>query len=111
MFKRSILLVAFVFFVSLLAAGSAAAQQPLEAAPAQVEFGAVDLHFGGNPQQNVKFTNNTAEPVLLASSEISGPDGSSFHIVNDGCSGNSVGAGENCSLEVVFQASARGAYA
>ncbi len=87
MFKRSVrpvLLVSVVVLVAtLLGAGPAWAQPPLEAFPAQVEFGAVDLHFGGNPQQNVKFTDNTVEPLLVTGVELSGTDASSFQIVND----------------------------
>jgi hypothetical protein len=111
MFKRSVPLAALVSFAMLLAAAPASAQPPVEASPAQLEYGAVDLHFGGNPQQNVKFTNNTAEPLLVTASELSGTGASSFQIVNDSCAGNFVPAGENCSLEVVFEPSARGDYA
>jgi hypothetical protein len=110
MFKRSVPLVTAVLVAMLLGAAPASAQPAVEASPAQLEFGAVDLHFGGNPQQNVKFTNNTLASLLVTASEISGPDASSFHLVNDGCAANFVGAGENCSLEVVFQPGARGAY-
>jgi hypothetical protein len=109
MFKRSVPLVVAVL-VMLLAA-PASAQLPLEASPAGVEFGAVDLHFGGSPQQNVKFTNNTTEPLLLVAAELSGANAASFQIVNDGCSNAFVGAGENCSLEVAFHPDARRAYA
>lgn len=111
MFKRSVPLVTTVLVAMLLAAAPASAQPPVEASLAQLEFGAVDLHFGSNPQQNVKFTNNTAEPLLVTATELSGTDASNFQIVNDGCSANFVGAGENCSLEVVFKPGARGAYA
>lgn len=111
MFKRSVPLAALVSASMLLAAAPASAQPPVEASPAQLEYSAVDLHFGGSPQQNVKFTNNTAESLLVTGGELSGADASSFQIVNDGCSGNFVGAGENCSLEVVFTPGARGAYA
>jgi hypothetical protein len=111
MFKRSVLLAALVSFAMLLVVGPASAQPFIEAAPAQLEYGAVDLHFGGNPQQNVKFTNNTPGTLHVTAAELSGADPSSFQIVNDGCTGNFVGAGENCSLEVVFKPTARGAYA
>jgi len=110
MFKRSVPLVAVVFAAMLLVAAAAAAQPPVEAAPAQLEFGAVDLHFGGHPQQNVKFTNNTAGTLLLAPAELSGPDAASFQLVNDNCSSSFLGAVENCSLEVSFQPGARGEY-
>src|SRR3984885_6985917 len=111
MFKRSVPLAALVSFAMLLAAAPASAQPFIEAAPAQLEYGAVDLHFGGNPQQNVKFTNNTPGTLHVTAAELSGADPSSFLIVNDGCTGNFVGAGENCSLEVVFKPTARGVYA
>lgn len=111
MFKRSVPLAALVSFAMLLVAAPASAQPFIEAAPAQLEYGAVDLHFGGNPQQNVKFTNNTPGTLHVTAAELSGADPSSFQIVNDGCTGNFVGAGENCSLEVVFKPTARGAYA
>lgn len=111
MFKRSVPLAALVSFAMLLLAAPASAQPFIEAAPAQLEYGAVDLHFGGNPQQNVKFTNNTPGTLHVTAAELSGADASSFQIVNDGCTGNFVGAGENCSLEVVFKPTARGAYA
>lgn len=111
MFKRSVPLAALVSFAVLLGAAPASAQPPVEASPAQVEYGAVDLHFGGTPQQNVKFTNDTPGTLHVTAAELSGADPSSFQIVNDGCTGNFVGAGENCSLEVVFKPTARGAYA
>ncbi len=111
MFKRSVPLAALVSFSMLLLTAPASAQPFIEAAPAQLEYGAVDLHFGGNPQQNVKFTNNTSGTLLVTAAELSGADPSGFQIVNDGCTGNFVGAGENCSLEVVFTPGARGAYA
>ncbi|HTZ88132.1 MAG TPA: choice-of-anchor D domain-containing protein [Solirubrobacteraceae bacterium] len=111
MVKRSVPLAVLVSVLVLFAAAPAAAQPSVEASPAQVEFGAVDLHFGGNPQQNVKFTNNTPGPLLLTAAEVSGPDAASFQIVNDSCSANSVEAGESCSLEVVFKSGVRGAYA
>src|ERR1700692_1969406 len=103
MFKRSVPLAALVSFAMLLAAAPASAQPPREASPAQLEYGAVDLHFGGNPQQNVKLTNNTVESLLVTGAELSGADASNFQIVNDGCSAAFVGAGENCSLEVEFK--------
>ncbi len=111
MFKRSVPLAALVSFALLLVAAPASAQPFIEAAPAQLEYGAVDLHFGGNPQQNVKFTNNTPGTLQVTAAELSGADPSSFQIVNDGCTGNFVGSGENCSLEVVFKPTARGTYA
>ncbi len=111
MFKRSVPLAALVSFAMLLVVAPASAQPFIEAAPAQLEYGAVDLHFGGNPQQNVKFTNNTPGTLHVTAAELSGADPSSFQIVNDGCTGNFVGAGENCSLEVVFKPTARSAYA
>jgi len=111
MFKRSVPLAALVSFAMLLVVAPASAQPPVEASPAQLEYGAVDLHFGNNPQQNVKLTNNTAEPLLVTATELSGTDASSFQIVNDSCAGNFVPGGENCSLEVAFKPGARGAYA
>ncbi|HEY2570020.1 MAG TPA: choice-of-anchor D domain-containing protein, partial [Solirubrobacteraceae bacterium] len=108
MFKRSVPLAALVSFAMLLVVATASAQPSIEAAPAQLEYGTVDLHFGGTPQQIVKFTNNTPGTLHVTAAELSGADPSSFQIVNDGCSGNFVGAGENCSLEVVFKPSARG---
>lgn len=111
MFKRSVALAAILFLAMLLAAATASAQPPVEASPAQLQYGAVDLHFGGNPQQNVKVTDNTVEPLLVTGAELSGADASSFQIVNDSCSATFVGAGESCSLEVVFKPGARGAYA
>jgi hypothetical protein len=110
MFKRSVPLAALVSFAMLPLAAPASAQPPVEASPAQLEYGAVDLHFGGNPQQNVKFTNDTSGTLHVTAAELSGADPSSFQIVNDSCTGNFVGAGENCSLEVVFKPGARGAY-
>ena len=53
--------------------------------PAQVEFGAVDLHFG-TPQQNVKFTNPSLEAVSVSGVELAGAEASRFQIVADSCS-------------------------
>lgn len=111
MFKRSILSFLLVPVLMLLAATPAAAAPALEAAPAEVEFGAIDLHFGSTQQQNVKFTNNSSEPLLVIIDGLAGAQASRFQILSDSCSASFVGASENCSVEVSFQPSVRGSFA
>jgi hypothetical protein len=115
MFKRSAVPFTLVPVAALLAmlllAAPAAAAPALEASPASVEFGAIDRHFGSTQQQNVKFTNNTAEPLLVIVDGLAGADASRFQIVGDSCSASFVGPGENCSVDVAFQPSVRGSFA
>jgi hypothetical protein len=116
MFKRSaalpfLLLPVLALGAIMFGAAPAWAEAPLEPAPAAVEFGNVDLHFGGTQQQTVKFTNNSSEPVLVIVDGIAGADAARFQIVGDSCNASFVAAGENCSVEVAFAPSVRGSFA
>ncbi|HEX3909309.1 MAG TPA: choice-of-anchor D domain-containing protein [Solirubrobacteraceae bacterium] len=115
MFKRSAALpfpLVPVLMLAVMAIGAtpAWAEPALEPVPAAVEFGNVDLHFGGTQQQNVKFTNNSSEPVLVIADGIAGADAARFQIVGDSCNASFVGAGENCSVEIAFAPSVRGSF-
>ncbi len=114
MFKRSAALLFLLLPALMLGALGAApvwAQAPLEPAPAAIEFGNVNLHFGGTQQQTVKFTNNSSEPVLVITDGIAGADAGRFQILGDSCNTSFVGTGENCSVEVAFAPSVRGSFA
>jgi hypothetical protein len=121
MFKRAALLSVLTLF-GVLAAGAAAgagAASPALAAinlspsPAALEFGEVDLHFGGSPQQTVTFSQIAlGEPTTIVESvNIAGAEASSFQVTSDGCSGAELENGKSCSIEVAFHsASAPGAH-
>jgi hypothetical protein len=101
MFKRVALLSVFMLFGALLASAPALAAPPLSPAPEQVEFGQVDLHFGGSPTQTVKFSDEIG-PIQLESVDLTGADAANFQIVSNGCSGE-LELGLNCAVEVAFQ--------
>jgi hypothetical protein len=117
MFKRAALLSVLTLFGVLLA-GAAAASPALAAvnlapSPATLEYGEVDLHFGGSPQQTVTFSQIAlGEPATIVESvSIVGADASSFQITSDGCSGAELENGKSCSVEVAFHTgSAPGAH-
>ncbi|MEA2141090.1 MAG: hypothetical protein QOC91_1189 [Solirubrobacteraceae bacterium] len=112
MFTRAALLSATALLGALLGltpASAVAAPVPgaFEAfapSPAQLQFGAVDVHFGGNPQQSVQLANGTPAPVAVFSATITGADASSFQISGDGCSAQVVEAQQSCSVDVTFLA-------
>ncbi len=97
--------------VCLLALAAPAAAQPGLSAPSKLDFGSVDIHFGGSPRQSVLVSNMSSEDISLGGLGISGPDSSVFRITNDGCSKQLLTAFTNCSLEVEFQPGTSGAKA
>ncbi len=101
MFKRVALLSMVMLLAALLASASALAAPPLSPAPEQVEFGQVDLHFGGSPTQTVKLSDETG-PIQLESVNLAGPDTANFQVVSNGCIGE-LELGQNCAVEVAFQ--------
>jgi len=101
MFKRVALLSMLTLLAALLASASALAAPPLSPAPEQVEFGQVDLHFGGSPTQTVKFSDETG-PIQLESVNLAGADTANFQVTSNGCIGE-LELGQNCAVEVAFQ--------
>src|ERR1700693_2769825 len=56
MFKRAALLSSLTLLGVLLATAPALANVGLSPSPSQLEFGEVDLHYGGSPRQSVSFS-------------------------------------------------------
>jgi Abnormal spindle-like microcephaly-assoc'd, ASPM-SPD-2-Hydin len=110
MLKRSVIPHAGAL-LCLLALAAPAAANPGLMAPSKLDFGGVDVHFGGAPRQSVLLSNMSSEDVELGALGVSGPDGAAFRITNDGCSEQTVKAFSSCSLEVEFQPGTRGAKA
>jgi hypothetical protein len=108
--KRIALLSLLILSGVLFGAAPAMAEAGLTPSPSQVEFGAVDMHFGGSPHQSVQFFNGTLSPVFVFAVTIGGAEPSSFHVFNDGCSGHLLNPPENCSVEVAFEQGTRGAH-
>jgi hypothetical protein len=106
MFHRAALLSVLVPFAVLLGASPALAGEGLAPSPAQLEFGAVDMHFGGSPRQSVGFSNPAVSAVLVGSAAIAPGGSSAFQIVDDGCSGKLLAPTESCSVEVEFHPAA-----
>ena len=113
MFKRAALFSSLTLLGVLLAAAPALAGAGLSASPSQLEFGEVDLHYGGSPRQTVNFFGtDPITPTTIESATIEGGEAASFQIVNDDCSGAQLEIGQACSIEVAFEAAgARGAHA
>jgi hypothetical protein len=109
MFRRAALLSVLTLLGALgLAAGAASpalAAVNLSASPSALEYGEVDLHYGGSPQQTVTFSQIAlGEPTtVVESANIGGAEASSFQITSDGCSGAELENGKSCSVEVAFQ--------
>jgi hypothetical protein len=104
MFKRAVLLSVLMLFAALLATPAALAAIDVSPSPAQLEFGEVDLHFGGSPRQSVSFSDTDPIGSILAeSATIAGAEPASFQIVSDGCSGILLEMSKSCSVEVGFQ--------
>ncbi len=107
MFKRSALLYAAAV-LSLLALAASASAAPGLMVPSKLEFGAVDVHFGGTPRQSLTISNMSSEEVSLGMLAVSGRDASDFRLTNDGCSYQLLSGFSSCSLEVEFQPGTRG---
>ena len=103
MLQRLALLSAIVLFCSLLGAAPAIAESGLTPSPGQLEFGSVDVHFGGSPRHGIQFSNESLSAVTLTSATVTGADAAQFQIVNDGCSGQTIEPTSSCTLEVEFR--------
>jgi hypothetical protein len=122
MFGRTALLSASTLLAVLLnvspaAAAPAPSQPPSQSAltplPAEVAFGAVDIHFGGSPRQSVQLSNGSAASVTVTAvavtqAGVSQAGASHFEIVNDGCSNQTLEPAESCAVEVEFKPGERG---
>lgn len=111
MFKRAALLSSLTLLGVLLGAAPALAGVGLSPSPSQLEFGEVDLHYGGSPRQSVNFSD--AAPlgsITIESASVEGPQASSFRIVGDGCSGLRLEFAQSCSIEIAFEGASRGAH-
>jgi hypothetical protein len=107
MFKRTALLAVLMLFgvlaVATAGASVASAEVNLSPSPAALEYGEVDLHYGGTPQQSVTFSQVTlTEATTIESVSVVGAEASSFQITSDGCSGAELENGKSCSVEVAF---------
>lgn len=102
MVKRALPLYAAVLFGLLTGATSALAKPGLSG-PGQVEFGSIDIHFGGQPRQSVQLMNTSEASIAVGSIALNGRDAAHFEVVNDGCSNQELTAMSSCSLEVGFQ--------
>jgi hypothetical protein len=108
MLARPILLSALALLGVLLGVAPAlAAPGPapsgLTPSPAQLQFGAVGIHYGGSPQQSVTFTNESPSPVTVTPATVTGADASRFQVAYDGCANQTIWPGGNCAVEVRFQ--------
>jgi hypothetical protein len=104
MFKRAALLSVLMLFGVLLGASPALASIDLSPSTPQLEFGEVDLHYGGSPAQSVTFSDS--DPLgstLIESATIAGAGAANFNIVSDGCSGVQLENLKGCSVEVRFE--------
>lgn len=95
--------------VTKLSPLQSAAQPALTPSPSRVEFGAVGVLFGDSQRQSVQLAGSAGAPAQIVSVAIYGPDGSSFQVVDDGCSGQTIIAqGEpgpgayDCSIELAY---------
>ena len=103
MFKRAALLSVLMLFGVLLGASPALATIDLSPSTPQLEFGEVDVHYGGSPRQSVSFSDvELLGSTLIEAASITGPGSADFQIVSDGCSGVELEIGKGCSIEVGF---------
>ena len=107
MFRRAALLSILMLFGVLLGAAPALAEAGFAPSPGQLEFGPVDMHFGGSPRQSVQFSNESQSALTVFSATITGADASRFQITHDGCSGHQWEPAEKCSVEVSYQPGAQ----
>ncbi len=115
MFQRARSLSIVVLLAALVGASPALAgpgpsitESGLAASPSQVEFGQVDLHFGGHPQQSISVTNESLSEQTITSATITGADAASFQIVQDGCTNATLSPANTCNIELQFRPSERG---
>ncbi len=104
MLRRFTLLSVIVLAGVLLGAAPALAESGLAPSPARMEFGQVDVHFGGSPRQSVQFMNNSPMSVTIFAVAVNGPDANSFQVVNDNCSSQTISMSPaSCAVEVQFE--------
>ncbi len=105
MLKRAALLLSLTLLGVLLAASPALAGVALSPAPSLLEFGEVDLHFGGSPQRSVTFSDmQPGGSIDVESASIAGAEPASFDVVAGSCVGATLELGQSCSVEVAFRA-------
>ncbi len=103
MLKRAALLSVLTLFAALLGTTPALAAVNLMPSSGQVEFGEVDLHYGGNPQQSVSFSDMLpVGSIDVESVAIDGAEPASFQLASNSCSGAALEFGQTCSVEVSF---------
>jgi hypothetical protein len=89
--------------VATAAASPALAAPNLAPSPAALQYGEVDLHNGGTPQQSVSLTQIDPETATtIESVAVVGSEASSFQVTSDGCSGAELENGKSCSVEIAF---------
>lgn len=104
MSKRAALLFVLTSFGVLLWTSPALAAPSVVPSTGQLEFGDVDLHYGGSPHQSVSFLQmDPLGSTLIESATVVGAEASNFQIVSDGCSGNFLEMSKDCSVEVAFE--------
>jgi hypothetical protein len=103
MFKRTASLSVLMLLAVLLVASSALAAPNLAPSPVALQYGEVDLHNGGAPQQSVTLTQIDPEATTTVESlAVVGAEASSFQIASDGCSGAELENGKSCSVEIAY---------
>lgn len=104
MFKRTASLSVLMLLAVLFAASSALAAPNVAPSPAALQYGEVDLHYGGSPQQTVTISQIALgePPTVVESVSVVGAEASSFQVTSDGCSGAELENGKSCSVEVAF---------
>lgn len=104
--RRTVLACLLALLGLLLAAAPAFAGSGLKSS-GPVEFGSVDVHFGGSPRAQVQIENVSGSMMLVSAVSIEGAQ--NFSVVGDNCSNQTLGPAMSCSLEVEFQPQTRGA--
>lgn len=103
MLKRTASLSLLMLLAVLFVASSALATPNVLPSPAALQYGEVDLHSGGTPQQSVTLTQiDPLAATAIESVAVVGSEASSFQITSDGCSGGELENGKSCSLEIAF---------
>ena len=104
--RRTVLACLLALLGLLFAAAPAFAGSALKSS-GPVEFGSVDVHFGGSPRAQVQIENVSGSMVLVSAVSIEGAQ--NFSVVADNCSNQTLGPAMFCSLEIEFQPQTRGA--
>ena len=91
--------------------GTASGEPSVSLSPLSgVNFGNSTLNATSGPQK-VTLTNTGGAPLMLGAVQIVGPVGTPFGTTADGCSDQTVGAGDTCTIEVTFAPTSAGSYA